>query len=59
MDYMYPSIFFAYFLFALLSALTLYFFIRSSRQGYWGRNSEEPARRMLLDDDEGGDSHER
>jgi hypothetical protein len=52
MDYMYPSIFFAYFLFFLLTLLTLYFFIRSIRQGYWGRDSEEPARRMLQDDDE-------
>ena len=52
MDYMYPSVFFAYFLFALLTALTLYFCVRCARQGYWGRESEEPVRRMMRDDDE-------
>jgi hypothetical protein len=54
MDYMYPSVFFAYFLFALLTLLTLYFCVRSFRLGYWGRNSEDPKFRMMQDDDEGG-----
>ena len=57
MDYMYPSIFFAYFLFFLLTLLTLYFLVRSFRQGYWGSQSEEPARRMMQDDE--GDPNER
>ena len=57
MDYMYPSIFFAYFLFLLLTLLTLYFLVRSFRQGYWGSQSEEPARRMMQDDE--GDPNER
>jgi hypothetical protein len=54
MDYMYQSVFFAYFLFALLTGLTLYFFIASRKQGYWGENSEEPKHRMMQDEDEGG-----
>jgi hypothetical protein len=54
MDYMYPSVFFAYFLFALLTGLTLYFLIASRKQGYWGENSEEPKHRMMQDEDEGG-----
>ena len=56
-DYVYPSIYFSYFLFALLAGGALYFFLRSLKGGYWGRNSEEPKFRMLRDDDEGG-SHE-
>ncbi len=54
MDYMYPSIFFAYFLFAVLTGLTLYFFVKSRKDGYWGRNSEDPKHRMMQDDEEGG-----
>ena len=53
MDYMYPSIFLAYFLFFLLSALTLYFLLRTRKDGYWGKNSEDPARRMMRDEEEG------
>ncbi len=53
MDYMYPSIFLAYFLFFLLTALTLFFLIRSWKDGYWGKHSEDPARRMMEDDEEG------
>ena len=56
MDYMYPSIFFAYFLFFLLTALTLFFLIRSRKHGYWGRRSDDPKYRMMQDDDRG--SHE-
>ena len=33
MDYMYPSIFFAYFLFLVLTVLTGFFFWRSLRHG--------------------------
>jgi hypothetical protein len=51
MDYMYPSIFLAYFLFFLLTALTLFWLIRSLKDGYWGRNSEDPVRRMMQDDE--------
>jgi hypothetical protein len=56
MDYMYPSVFFAYFLFFLLTGLTLFFFIRSRKDGYWGARSEEAKYRMMQDDE--GGSHE-
>ncbi len=49
-DYVYPSVFFAYFLFLLLMAGALYFFVRSFRDGYWGRDSEAPKYRMLEDE---------
>ncbi len=50
-DYTYPSVYFAYFLFALLVVGAVYFFVRSMKTGYWGENSEEPKYRMLRDDD--------
>jgi hypothetical protein len=54
MDYMYPSVFLAYFLFLILTLLTLYFLVRSRKDGYWGKNSEEPKYRMMRDEDDGG-----
>lgn len=49
-DYSYPSVYFSYFLFALFAGGAVFFFIRSLKDGYLGRNSEEPKYRMLLDD---------
>jgi hypothetical protein len=49
-DYTYPSVYFSYFLFFLLVAGAVFFFIRSIKDGYWGRNSEEPKYRMLEDE---------
>lgn len=49
-DYMYPSVFFSYFLFFLLTALTLFFFVRSARDGYWGQQGEDVKYRMLEDE---------
>jgi hypothetical protein len=54
MDYMYPSIFFSYFLFFLLTGLTGYFCVRSIKNGDLGRDSEEPKHRMMQDDTDGG-----
>jgi hypothetical protein len=50
-DYTYPTIYFSYFLFALLAGGAVYFFFRSVKDGYLGPNSEEPKYRMLRDDD--------
>ena len=52
MDYMYPSIFFAYFLFFVLTALTGYFFLGSIKHGDFGKNSEEPKLQMMREDDD-------
>ena len=57
MDYMYPSVFFAYFLFFILTVLTGYFCVKSIRNGDMGKNSEEPKYQMMRDDSNGG-SHE-
>ncbi len=51
-DYTYPSVYFSYFLFALLAGGAAYFFFRTLKDGYLGANSEEPKYRMLRDDDE-------
>ncbi len=50
-DYVYPSIFYSYFLFFLLAFGALFFFIRSWKHGYWGSRSEEAKFRMLEDDE--------
>jgi hypothetical protein len=50
MDYMYPSIFFAYFLFLVLTVLTGFFFLRSLKHGDFGNDSEEPKFRMMRDE---------
>ncbi len=49
-DYTYPSVYFAYFFFALLSGGAVFFFVRSLKDGYLGRDSEEPKYRMLQDE---------
>ncbi len=58
MDYMYPSVFFSYFLFLILTLLTLFMLVRSRKDGYWGKESEDPKYRMMRDDEE-GESHGR
>lgn len=49
-DYVYPSIFFAYFIFFLFVVGALFFLLRSRNDGYWGRESEDPKYRMLEDE---------
>ena len=58
MDYMYPSVYLAYFLFLVLTVLTLVWLIMSRKGGYWGKHSEDAKYRMMQDDDERG-SHGR
>lgn len=62
-DYVYPSVYFAYFYFFLLMVGALFFFLRTRRDGYWGSRSEEAKYRMLEDEEEAprprGDQNER
>ncbi len=51
-DYVYPSIYFSYFLFFLLAAGAVYFFVRSWKDGYWGRDGEQIKHRMFDEDGE-------
>jgi hypothetical protein len=39
-DYTWPSVFFAYLFFALSAALTVFFFVRSWKDGYWSKSGE-------------------
>lgn len=50
-DYTYPSVYFAYFFFFLVATGALYFFLRSYKHGYFGKDSEEVKYRMLKDDE--------
>lgn len=52
-DYTYPSVYFAYFFFLIVACGAVYFFLRSRRDGYWGKDSEEVKYRMLEDDGKG------
>ena len=49
-DYTWPSIFFSYLFFAISLVLAVFFFVRSWKDGYWGRHSEDVKYRMLEDD---------
>ncbi|MFM8394847.1 MAG: hypothetical protein ACKOB4_13075 [Acidobacteriota bacterium] len=51
-DYVYPSVYFAYFYFFLLMVGALFFFFRTRKDGYWGRRSEEAKYRMMEDGEE-------
>ena len=51
-DYVYPSIFFSYFLFLLFLAGGVYFCARSYRD-YFGSHSEDMKYRMMGDDEAG------
>jgi hypothetical protein len=50
MDYTYPSVVFAYLFFTLMLGLAVFFFLKSFKDGYWGKDSEEVKRRMMEDD---------
>jgi hypothetical protein len=52
-DYVYPSIFLAYFMFFLFVVGAAFFLVRSRHDGYWGNQSESPKYRMLSDDEAG------
>jgi hypothetical protein len=50
MDFMYSSVYLAYGFFAGSVLLTLVFFIRSFKEGYWGRHSEDVKYQVFQDD---------
>jgi hypothetical protein len=58
-DYVYPSVFFAYFFFFLALAGALYFCYRTRKDGYWGQDAEAVKYRMLQDEDELGGQSDR
>ena len=40
-DYTWPSVYFAYLFFALSAGLTVFFFVRSWKDGYWDEEGED------------------
>lgn len=50
-DATYASVYFSYFLFFLLAGGAAFFFIRSLKDGYLGKDSEEPKYRMMRDEE--------
>jgi len=40
-DYTWPSVYFAYFFFALCFLLAVFFFVRSWKDGYWSKQGED------------------
>ena len=46
-DYTWPSVYFAYFFFTISLGLAVYFFVRSWKDGYWGKGSEEVKYRVF------------
>ncbi len=54
-DYTYPSVYFAYFFFFIVASGALYFFLRTYKDGYWGKDAEDVKYKMLEDDENGGD----
>jgi len=49
-DYTWPSVFFAYFFFALSLALGLFFLLRSRKDGYWGKHGEDVKYQVFQDE---------
>lgn len=50
MDFMYSSVYLIYGFFGGSVLLTLVFFIRSFRQGYWGKHAEDVKYQVFQDD---------
>ena len=48
-DHTWPSVYFAYLFFALMVALAFFFFVRSWKDGYWGKDAEEVKYQMFHD----------
>jgi len=52
MDYTWPSVYFAYLFFFLMFLLAVFFFAKSFRDGYWGKDGEDIKFTVLDDEDE-------
>jgi hypothetical protein len=53
-DYTWPSIFFSYLFFAICLFAAVYFFLRSWKDGYWGKQAEE-VKYQVFESDKGRD----
>jgi hypothetical protein len=55
-DYTWPSIYFAYLFFTISLGAGLYFFVRSWKDGYWGKDSEDIKYTVFEDAPQSSDS---
>jgi hypothetical protein len=51
-DYTWPSVYFSYLFFTICLGLAIYFFLRSRKDGYWSKESEE-IKYQVFDDGRG------
>ncbi len=51
-DYTWPSVYFAYLFFAICLGAALYFFVRSWKDGYWGKSGEDVKYTVFEGDEE-------
>jgi hypothetical protein len=49
-DYTWPSVYLCYLFFFLSLAVALFFFVRSCKDGYWGKSGEEVKYRVFEED---------
>ena len=54
-DYTWPSIFFSYLFFALLMGVAVFFFVRSCKDGYLGKDSEDLKYQVFEDPEQPAD----
>jgi len=57
-DYTWPSVYFAYLFFAISLGVGVYFFVRSWKDGYWGKDGED-IKYSVFDDADAGAGHAR
>ena len=50
-DYTWPSVYFAYFFFAICFGVAVFFFIRSWKDGYWNKRGED-VKYQVFDEEE-------
>lgn len=51
MDYSYPGVFLSYFMFFVLLCLAVYFFLKTRKDGYWGKDEGEAIKYRMMDDE--------
>jgi hypothetical protein len=55
-DYTWPSVYFSYLFFTICLLLAVYFCLRSAKDGYWGKDSEN-VKYQVFDEDGGAGTH--
>lgn len=48
-DHTWPSVYFAYLFFGIMVALAVFFFVKSFKDGYWGKNAEDVKYQIFAD----------